>query len=531
MKTRLLYLCILISINHLQPIQAQHIANGWSWFKGEKSINLPPQYGTIGLAEASNTPGGRNGAATCTIKGKFYLFGGSKTGNSGNEELNDLWEFDIKTNNWRLLKGSILTDIQGVYGTKGTPELANNPGSRTCAAIWVYRDDIYIMGGLGFGTSNEIGYLNDTWKYDIAMNTWVWLSGSNQVNQAGKYFPFSPKMPGGRNLTTNWTLNNEFYLFGGYGYASDPNDNGSLNDIWKFNPVTLVWTKLKGSNNINEVGIYGTIRVPNMNNNPGARSKAMGQLVNNKFYLIGGYGFGNTTNGYLNDVWVYDYIQNEWNWLNGSNTVNSLGSYGILEEENDTNIISGRASCLEWTYNNNIYFYGGFGNNNLGTIGTFSDLWIYKPSNNSFTLQKGDNIMDKVGHFGTKGIPAASDYPNCLSNASGWYYDKKLYLFGGNGKILTQNQLLISGFFNNIWVFTPKCINNDMYSLNSGNWTDSDIWSCGRVPTNQDHFLKIKNNHILNINVNVATYNLNIENEGKLVIAPNKTLTLLQIPE
>ena len=61
------------------------------------------------------------------------------------------------------------------------------------------------------------------WKYDG--NNWIWISGSNIRNQQGNYgqqgISNSSNIPGARGWSISWIdNNNNFWLFGGYGYDS-----------------------------------------------------------------------------------------------------------------------------------------------------------------------------------------------------------------------------------------------------------------------------------------------------------------------
>ena len=61
------------------------------------------------------------------------------------------------------------------------------------------------------------------WKYDG--NNWIWISGSNSIYQQGNYgkqgISSSSNIPNSRYSSISWIdNNNNFWLFGGYGYDS-----------------------------------------------------------------------------------------------------------------------------------------------------------------------------------------------------------------------------------------------------------------------------------------------------------------------
>ncbi|MGD0546816.1 MAG: kelch repeat-containing protein [Terracidiphilus sp.] len=83
--------------------------------------------------------------------------------------------------------------------------------------------------------------------------------------------------------------------------------NGSLNDLWKFNPTTKEWTWVSGSDTANAKGVYGTLGVATASNVPGARGGSVGSIDSNgDLWLFGGYGDDSTgAQGNLNDLWRY----------------------------------------------------------------------------------------------------------------------------------------------------------------------------------------------------------------------------------
>lgn len=103
----------------------------------------------------------------------------------------------------------------------------------------------------------------------------------------------------------------DLWLFGGYGFDSTGRE-GNLNDLWKFNLTSKMWTWMSGSNaastNVNSnSGVYGTMGVAAATNTPGARSGAVSWMDSSgNLWLFGGDGTGSTnTGGDLNDLWRY----------------------------------------------------------------------------------------------------------------------------------------------------------------------------------------------------------------------------------
>jgi N-acetylneuraminic acid mutarotase len=252
--------------------------NQWAWMGGN-SYNNPAhffpiisdscdifgdcgwsgEYGSLGMPAAGNNPGSRSGASSWTDDtGNLWLFGG--IGFAGNKDsygpLNDLWEFNPATQEWTWISGSdtMLFEFSGqpgVYGTLGSPSVANTPGSRIGTSTWTDRiGHLWLYGGFGSDSNGTAGALNDLWVFDPSTDEWAWMSGSSTTvclsqnygncGQPGIYgmlgTPAAGNVPGGRSGASSWIDNRgNLWLFGGYGYdANGLPDN--LNDLWEYEP-------------------------------------------------------------------------------------------------------------------------------------------------------------------------------------------------------------------------------------------------------------------------------------------------------
>jgi len=140
----------------------------WTWMSGSKTTGVDATYGTRGVAAAANTPGSRYVINSWTdVNGKFWLFGGRWSPGGSSARRNDLWMYDPATNLWMWMKGDQGIDKHGVYGTKGTPDAGNRPGSRMNGRGWVDKSgNFWLFGGGGYGASGGAGsdYLNDFWR-------------------------------------------------------------------------------------------------------------------------------------------------------------------------------------------------------------------------------------------------------------------------------------------------------------------------------------------------------------------------------
>ena len=85
-----------------------------------------------------------------------------------------------------------------------------------------------------------------------------------------------------------------------------------MNDLWKYDASTNQWTWMKGTNLLDQVGIYGTLGIAAPTNAPGGREGAAGWLDSSgNLWMLGGAGFPSTTaTGRMNDLWKYDPATN-----------------------------------------------------------------------------------------------------------------------------------------------------------------------------------------------------------------------------
>ncbi|MCF8453860.1 MAG: cadherin-like beta sandwich domain-containing protein, partial [Pedobacter sp.] len=198
----------------------------WCWIKGSSLANQTGTYGTLGVAAAANTPGGRLGSVSWEIEGKLYLFGGSN-----GVSFNDLWEYEVETGNWRWIKGSNSTNQAGIYGTRGTAAAANTPGTRYGSDSWESGGKLFLFGGFGRSVSNT-GTLNDLWEYNPDTGYWRWIKGSNLNGKNGTLGSIeAANQPGARDDAISWKAGGKLYLFGGTGMGITGR-SGLLGDLW-----------------------------------------------------------------------------------------------------------------------------------------------------------------------------------------------------------------------------------------------------------------------------------------------------------
>jgi N-acetylneuraminic acid mutarotase len=245
--------------------------------------------------------------------GNLWLFGGIGYDSAGGGGwLNDLWKYSPASGQWTWISGSETAGARSVYGTQGVAAIGNVPTGLFDGVAWMDASgNFWIFGGDGKDFSDNSGYLNDLWKYNLATGQWTWVSGTRQASAPGSYGTLGTtavsNLPGANISATAWTdASGDLWFFGGFGPDAAGN-LGLLNDLWKYSPSLGQWTWVGGGAHDNQAGVYGIEGTPASSNLPGSR----GTLISwpgatGHVWIFGGYGVDSTgAQGYLNDLWEY----------------------------------------------------------------------------------------------------------------------------------------------------------------------------------------------------------------------------------
>jgi N-acetylneuraminic acid mutarotase len=355
------------------------------------------------------------------------------------------------------MNGATTINQNGKYGTKGVPSESNVPGARYGSSGWSDQSgDLLLFGGQLKSPTGVLGRINDLWKYNKQNGTWVWLSGANVINQQGVYgtqgVAAPDNVPGARSNAVSWTdPSGNFWLFSGVGLDS-LNRTGNLNDLWKYDPQTNMWTWVSGTNIINQPGSYGTRGVADANNVPGARDFAASTVDSlGNLWLFGGFGTDSAgNNGPLNDLWKYDTQTGNWTWVAGSNLRSQSGVYGDQGVADPSDVPGARYYSTMWVdAANNIWLFGGFGGSSLLL---FNDVWKYDTQTNMWMWASGANTVNQSGNYGTKGVADIGNVPGSRYAAVSWLDSVgRVLIFGGQG-FAANNQ---RGMLNDVWRYDP----------------------------------------------------------------------------
>ena len=364
--------------------------NEWVWLSGASTAGQSGIYGTLGVPSTTNSPGARYGSATWKdANGDLWLFGGTGSGQSGSGYLNDIWKYSITNNTWTWVSGPKTVSSAGNYGVQGMAAATNTPGPRENPVTWVDNSgNLWMFGGYGMTINLTTGYLSDLWKFDVTTSMWTWISGNSVPNSLGNYgtkgTASSLNNPGGRHASVAWKDNSgNFWLFGGFGKPST-NTNGNLNDLWKYNTITSMWTWISGSNLAGAAGVNGIQGTPSASNTPSSRMNSVAWEDGNYLWLFGGAPYASSVQTPYNDLWVFNTLNNTWTWVSGTSTPNQSGVYGTQNILSPTNVVGSRQhACSFKDVNNDLILFGGLGYASSGA-GYLNDLWKIKPCYTNF---------------------------------------------------------------------------------------------------------------------------------------------------
>jgi N-acetylneuraminic acid mutarotase len=523
-----------ITVSTAENVQAIAIANGyansaigtayytigastglgeWTWMGGYTSVDGNGSYGTLGTAWGGNLPPARSGAASWRdANGNLWIFGGTNE-LSNIQAFNDLWFFNTATNVWTWMGGSSMASncgsiygcgVAGVYGVLGTPATGNIPGARSAASTWVDgAGHLWLFGGYGYDANDQEMPMNDLWMFDPSSKAWTWVSGSSDQgvernttgSKPGVYGALgvaaARNTPGSRYGASTWVdSSGNLWLFGGEG-SDEFDPNVELNDMWKFNPSTTLWTWMGGSNLVPVLqgyksGVYGTLGVPAAANIPDSRYQAASWTDSSgNFWLFGGNGLGGLEAKY-NDLWKFNPATNQWAWMSGSNQITcgarstSTGLFrgnfcgqisvtGTLGVASASNMPGGRTPGASWVDSSgNFWVFGGTGLDNVGQyIGPTSDLWRFNPSTTQWTWMgglpltsacgsDGINCEGDLGIYGLLGVAGAGDAPGSRTTAVGWTDTSgNLWLFSGWGQASFFLSNVENNAMNDVWKYEP----------------------------------------------------------------------------
>lgn len=352
--------------------------NQWTWMSGPSASGQAGTYGTKGVSAANNIPGCRMGGCSWVDKTGNYLwlFGGQSPYSGANSRTqNDLWRYEIATNEWTWMSGANVPNQAGIYGTMGVANATNVPGARgETNAAWVdNQGNLWFFGGADVA-NYAYNTFSDLWKYDIGTNQWTWVKGDNSVKQVSRFGTKGVSAvnnnPAGMYHAAWKDGNDNFYMFGG---TQSMNSPGGLNTIWKYTLTTNEWTWIQGTTVEKDLGNNNGKCNASTTNNPPGRSFNKANWIDNcgNLWTFGG-AYGNGSRGY-NDLWKYSITNLDWTWISGSITLDAPAVYGTKGIPSSTYTPGYRMGAVSWVdKNGSLWLFGGTSGYN-----SYNDMWKF----------------------------------------------------------------------------------------------------------------------------------------------------------
>lgn len=419
------------------------------WVCMKNPTTVPGIFGQQLVSDSNNTPPSLQDISTATvINDEAYFIGGYELGGTSTTTNtfglhNSLWKYDMLTNEWTWMKGTIFTNRPGFYGKKGIESVDNIPVCKRNTFLWNENGTIKTFGGRG-----TQGATVEFWDYNTTTNNFTWVDGKSLSfklaygAQNASYID-DPNVPSvfnlpGTNTTMKWgEKGSKFWYMTGYGSASAGVNGG----MWEYDVATS--TNYRIVEDIDHLGNYGQLGIPAATNIPPQRENGCTWETTTKLYLMSGI-----YNGvYYNDFWVFDKTTKQWTWINGAkNNETPLSQYGPIGVASTTNYPRSRREAITWVdEDENLWLFSGVNSDSY----YLNDFWKYDTVNNTWILMGGsqNNCSATAPFF-------VDTYPPFLSLATAWSAGSNLFFYGGTTliKSATSNSLT-TGFSTDIWKY------------------------------------------------------------------------------
>ncbi|CAF4532403.1 unnamed protein product [Rotaria sp. Silwood2] len=187
-------------------------------------------------------PTPRDGHSACLINDKMYVFGGFEEHTQ--QFSNDLFYFDFNKSSWHC-RHSKIGDII--------------PQQRDFHSATSLDGQMYVFGGrfdhIGHQQTRENIYDDRLYVFNCENKSWSLVIAKGEI-------------PSGRRSHSAFVHDGKLYIFGGYNNVVGKH----FNDLYEFNPLTLLWHCIK---------VHGI-------ENPVPRRRQCCLIIDNRMYMFGG---------------------------------------------------------------------------------------------------------------------------------------------------------------------------------------------------------------------------------------------------
>jgi N-acetylneuraminic acid mutarotase len=164
----------------------------------------------LGVSEEADWPAERYGAMWAATEDAVFVCGGY-----GEHSYNDLWRFDLDTEQWQLLSPHQESD--------------NRHEPRYGSAFVEYDGTLYLFGGRS--REHPVQKYNGLWTYGLANGEWSRI----QATRTPHRYDETATYPGYHSKSATAVVGTDWYIWGGEGR------HGHVSDLWRFNLETHEW--------------------------------------------------------------------------------------------------------------------------------------------------------------------------------------------------------------------------------------------------------------------------------------------------
>jgi hypothetical protein len=258
--------------------------------------------------------------------------------------------------------------------------------------------------------------------------TWTWVKGDTIAFAPGNYgvmgVPSVTNEPPGRYACSHWVdTSGNLWITG-----------GDFSDLWKFDPVTTMWTWMNGDTTHGGADSIAAAKgIYNASNKPGVciEGKCTWVTPDNHLWLLADF----------NNLWQYDPAVNQWAWMGATGPAN----YGTKGVGTLSTLPGDRVeTSTNWVDNSgNLWLFGGYNGGDL------NDMWEYTVSTGIWTWMSGTSVLNNTGTYGTLGVPSVNNIPPSRSSNIAWKDNAGNFWLAGGEAIGSTI------YYQDVWEFNP----------------------------------------------------------------------------
>ncbi|MGL5890785.1 MAG: gliding motility-associated C-terminal domain-containing protein, partial [Bacteroidia bacterium] len=156
---------------------------------------------------------------------------------------------------------------------------------------------------------------------------------------------------------------------------------------------------------------------------------------------------------YSDDMWKYDPASNNWTWMSGGSTPAVLPVWGVLQTPSSSNTPGSRSVYSRWKDRQGNFWLWG----GYGQTGTYNDMWKYDPVNLEWTWMGGTQVVSSPATFQTTCVYGTEVPAGSYEGRTCWTDEcGNFWQFGGFDVQGTGNPAFSAQ--NSLWMFNPNTL-------------------------------------------------------------------------